>query len=107
MTMTVPRKHKLLVLEESMISAILRDARFLEMVPCLAAPARKFTQTATQCGSCTSTRNTNRREVLQEARACLISMGDKQRHRFKHLLRAEKVRLIYYNDRGKRTELTF
>lgn len=97
-------KHKLKVIEDSTLTAMANNQRFLSVFPFLKSLQK--TPKKPKCGRCGS-KNNRRANAYTSAKRALAGMGPVQKRKLKELLNAEKVRIIFRNERNKASELTF
>ena len=96
-------QHKLLVLEETTLTAMANDARFAQAFPFLKG-LRQVPQK--RCGMC-GTANRVRAGSFQTAKQTLAALGPDQKLVLKKLLNAKNARVIYRRGDGKMIALTF
>jgi hypothetical protein len=100
---TKPKAHKLLVLQDTTLTAMASQPRFTKQFPWLSslsdAPKKKR-------GSCCGSNNGRRAVVFTAAKQRIAGMGAAQKNKMKQLLNTEKIRIVYRVGR-KVQQLTF
>jgi hypothetical protein len=97
-------KHKLYVIEDSTLTNMANNKKFLAAFPVLKslqkAPKKRG------CGRC-GAGNNKRANVATSVKRTLAGMGSAQKQKLKDMLNAVRVRIVYRNERNKIVELTF
>lgn len=97
----------LVVIEDSTIYSLVQDAKFSEVIPCLANKRDIFSVTRSGCGTCAKKRQEKQRTEMAKIKTCLAGMSNDKKIEFKKLLGAEQVRVIFINASGQVVQLTF
>lgn len=97
---------ELVVIEDSTILTMIRDARFAE-IPCLANKADIFTAKAGGCGACARKRQQRQRQEMARIKSCLAALAPELKAALKQLLNTKKVRVVYARGDGEIVQLTF
>lgn len=106
---------KLAVLEERLVAKILANPAYAAAFPQLAAlpGGRALAATAHKRRCCgrrppaAAAATTRAADPANAAKALIAGLNKADRDKFKRLLQAENVRVIYRDAKGKRVDLTF
>ena len=95
----------LVIIENSMISAMMADSEIVSQVPCLqnisTAPTKKA-----GCGKC-GRKNAAKATEYTSIKNCIAGMSSNNKRALKKILDARRVRIVYLNDNGRIIKLTF
>lgn len=97
---------ELVVIEDSTIFSMLRDAKFAG-IPCFINKRDIFAAAKSGCGACARKRQEHQRGEMAKIKSCLAGMSSEKKKEFKQLIDAEKVRIVYVNAGGQVVQLTF
>jgi hypothetical protein len=95
----------LVIIENSMIMAMMADAEIVSQVPCLQNINTASTKKA-GCGKC-GRKNTAKALEYTSIKNCIAGMSSNNKRTLKKILDAHKVRIVYLNDTGRIIKLTF
>jgi len=95
----------MLILEDAAITRLLHDQRFLEAFPFLQAAATRLKEVVGQRSCCGRT-SSAKSESYTAIKQAIGGMTTENKARFKQLLGAEQVRLVYVHGK-QRMRLTF
>ncbi len=92
-----------IVLDESRLTQILQDQRFLAAFPFMKAAAAALKVKPCRCSRST----TNKARDYGHIKGTIATMSPEKKREFKQLLGASEVTLTYVNSRKLKVELTF
>ena len=96
------------VIEDSLVFAMLNDSAFNTTIPCLFGKKDIFlTKSGAGCSSCSQKRQARRREELQRIKACFAGLSAEKRDELKKLLNTQKIRVVYNTASGQTAQITF
>lgn len=94
-------RKDLVVLEDSMLNAILADPRYVAAIPCLQTGKQSLDTVDKRCGRCNRKRKTLRAEAFMQLRSCIAGLRGEQASAFKKLLKAKQVRVLQPAGKGQ------
>lgn len=94
-------RRDLVVLEDSMLNAILADPRYMTAIPCLQTGKQALDTVGKRCGRCNRKRKTLRAEAFTQLRSCIAGLRGEQAASLKKLLGAKQVRVLQPGGRGQ------
>lgn len=98
---------ELVIIEDSTVLMMARDARFSNAIPCLANKGDVFKPYGGGCGACARKRQQRQREEMARVKSCLAALSPEKKAELKQLLDAKKVRVVYARAGGEIVQLTF
>lgn len=98
----------LIVIEDSTISSMLRDNRYVLAFPCLKTAADRIKNLQPGCGRCgRRTSNRTQTSIIQDAKNCIRELSAEGRNKLKSLIGAKKYRIVYKDNAGRIMKVTF
>ena len=98
---------ELVVIEDSTVLMMARDARYTNAIPCLANKGDVFKPISGGCGACARKRQQKQRQAMATVKSCLAALSPEKKLELKQLLGAKKVRVVYSRAGGEIVQLTF
>ena len=97
----------LLIIEDSVIRALTKDPRALDVVPCLRATKQTLeAMVSTGCQLCQRQRSTNVKNALAAAKQCIAGLRGSQLASLKKILGARQLRVVVRRAGGSVTRHT-
>lgn len=87
-------EQALVTLNDTHISSILNDQRYLSVIPCLAAGKQKLKDIPKTCGRCARKRSVARKEAMKQIRQCIAGLRGTQQADFKRIFGAKEVTVV-------------
>lgn len=98
----------LIIIEDSTISSMLRDNRYVSSFPCLKTAADRLKNMQPGCGRCgRKTAGRTQTNIIQDAKNCLRELSPEGRTKLKALIGAKKYRIVYKDNAGRIMKVTF
>lgn len=98
--------QELVVIEDSTISAMVRDARF-SGISCLVNQTEVIAPTTSSCGACARKKLEAQRAALTRIKTCLSGLSPEKKNELKTLLKAKNVRVVFTTATGQVSSVTF
>lgn len=98
---------ELVVIEDSTIASMARDATFTASIPCLLNQQAVLTPANTGCGSCARRKAETQRAALATIKACLAGMSLEKKNELKTLLDTKQVKVVFTTPTGQVSYTTF
>ena len=99
------RKHKQVVLVNSLLESMANSKQFTTPFPILKKILNEK-QNSTGCGGCPGS-NVNKSDTFQTVKEGLAGLATKQKSLLKELLDTDKVQIVYRGSSGKAIQLNF
>lgn len=98
----------LTIIEDSTISSMLRDNRYITAFPCLKTAAGRLKNMQPGCGRCgRKSSGRTQSNIIQEAKNCVRELPPEGRAKLKALLGTKKYRVVYKDNAGRIMKVTF
>lgn len=98
--------QELVVIEDSTIAGMVKDARFAG-IPCLVNQADVIASTNSSCGACARKKLEAQRAALVRIKTCLSGLSPEKKNELKTLLNAKNVRVVFTTATGQVSTVTF